>query len=292
MSSNKKKAASALQPRNQSSPFGTLSNTKHSTSYQPNYFDGQQDILNTAPRNEANLLSSYLPNMTNQYTGALGSLNNFMSSLTPDHLVNPDIYKAMYGLQSQPLLTQYHQDINNLNDELASKNLTGGSYDALAHGKLNQNLDLGLGQAANQAEIAGLGATGDYAGWLGNNAQLQGQGTQQLGNLANNYQALHTNLEQELMDPFKSYTSYQSAVNPLQLATASYLGQPSVGYQMLQGAGTNFANSFGSSLGSGLGKVIFPGGSPAGGASASDIGGLLGSSGQMLASSAPGVFMP
>ena len=243
MSSNKNKVSSDLRPRNQSSPFGTLTNTKHSTAYSPNYQTGQQDILSQAPQNEANLLSGSLPHATQQYEAQLGGYLNHLNSLTADNMVNPQMYNSTYDLLSKPLLGQYNLDTNNLNNELSSKNLLGGSYDALAHGQLNKNLGYNLGLAADNAVNQGLNATNTYLNLQDNGVTAAGNGMTTLGNLAGKYQDLSGALQSQIMNPFQLYTQYQSAVNPLQLQQAQYDWETPTGLQSALGAYGNWSNA-------------------------------------------------
>lgn len=233
-------SSSPFTPMTQKSPFGTLSTNGNTSTYTPNYFPGQQDILKAAPSNEANILTGSLPTATSQYQHQMGNYLGNLNSLTADNMVNPQVYAANYHLQADPLLSQYHTELGNLESDLAAQNLTGGSYDALAHGQLGKNLTLGLSQASNNAVNSGLGATGDYLGWQGNGATAAGNQMTSLGNLANQYQSLSSNLQSQLMNPFQDYTKYQETINPLQAAGANYaLSQPT-GFQQGAGAAGSF----------------------------------------------------
>lgn len=228
---------------NQSSPFGQLTNVNGASSYQPTYQPGQKDILKTAPTNEAALLTHALPTATDQYQHQVSNYLGNVNGLTADNMVNPQVYNAQYHLQADPQLAQYHTDTNNLNDELAAKNLTGGSYDALAHGILNKNLGLNLGQAANYAVGTGLDATGKYLGWQGDGATTAGNEVASLGNLGTTYQNLSSGLQSQLMNPFQQYSQYQDVVNPLQEARAQMIYQTPTGFQNTMGQIGAFSDS-------------------------------------------------
>lgn len=249
MSSHQSKVSSALQPKNQSSPFGSLSVNSNGVSYNPKYQSGQQSILSQAPTNEANLLTNDIPKATDQYTGQVSNYLGNINNLTSGNMINQGIYDAMYAGQANPLLSQYHQNVNNLNNELAMKNLSGGSYDALAHGQLDKNLGLDLTQIANNAELGGLQATGDYLGWQQQGANTAGTQLGALGESAQNDQNLSSGLQTQLFQPFTDYTQYQQVVNPLQQAQAQYDWQTPTGFQQVMGRIGNSMNSIVPGLG-------------------------------------------
>jgi len=171
----------------------------------------------------------------------LGDLN----SLSPDNLVNPQVYNANFHLQADPLLYNYHNALSNLSGELSSKNLTGGSFDAKSHSLLDNNLMLGLSQAANNALNSGMDATGNYFNWLGNGSTAAGNQMTSLGNMANTYQGLSAGLQSQLMNPFQQYTDYQKTIEPLQQAQANYYASRPSGMQKLgsiMSAAAPFAN--------------------------------------------------
>lgn len=231
-----KKVSSSLKPRNQSSVFGRLTNTDHSTNYKPTYFKGQRELLDLLPQSTAGLVKNGLPQATQDYQDMLHGYLGHVGSLTADNMVNPEIYDAVYGLQSSPLLAQYKTSMNDLENELAAKNLTGGSYDALARSLLDRNLGLSLSQAANNAVVSGLGATGDYLNWQNQGVNTAGSGMTSLGNMAAQYQGLSQNLQNQLMAPLSQYSQYQSVVNPLQMAQADYYKYQPTGFQNAMGA--------------------------------------------------------
>lgn len=171
----------------------------------------------------------------------LGNLNH----LTADNMVNPQIYGAMYDKEANPLLANYHNQLTGLNNDLAAKNLTGGSYDAYAHHLLNQDTGLQLSQASNNATLGGLQATGDYLGLMGNGATAAGNQMTSLGNMAGQYQDLSSQLQSQLMNPFQQYGQYQSAINPLQEQLGKYYASQPTGMQKIgsvMSAAAPFAN--------------------------------------------------
>lgn len=262
MSSKKKKSSSPRYPNTkQSSPFGIQTSTKGAIAYKPNYFPGQQDILNNSQKNEAGLITGQLPDLTNQYTGALQGYVNNTNKLTADNVVNPEMYNATYRMLSQPVQQQNAKDRLELNNMLTGSGLQGGSYDALQHYYLNQNLGENLGHAADSAYGQGLEATKDYLGLQGNAVNAAGQGIGTVSGLAGQYQNLSGSLQQQLLDPQKQFTPIPM-YTPAQTGMGGTIG--SIGGAVLGGIGGAFVGmplqgaALGASLGGGIGNAISP----------------------------------
>lgn len=162
---NLNKAQDALQPKNFSSPFGTMTFSGKNATYSPTFFPGQQDILNTAPQNEANLLKNNLPQTTDMFQGALNNYVGKTQNLSPDMLYNNNpFYQNAMQMYTAPFMRQYQQDSAQLANNMNAQHQTGNSYAALKQNLLDQNRDYNLNQAVRKCSPDSWAGLPNHAG--------------------------------------------------------------------------------------------------------------------------------
>lgn len=240
--STTKNVSNALKPYGVSSPFGTLSvnSKKHSASYSPNFMPGQQQVLNTAAVNQANLIGQMGQQFEGQnspYSQVVGNYVNQATSLTPDSLYNNPFYQNEYNLLMAPVTRQYQQDQATLDNNLNAQNQLGGSYAAYAKNLLDQNYQYNQNQAVNQAQNTSADA---YLQSLNQNAQaaqMMGNQYNQYLNAMNQYGTAYNNTENALLAPQGMATQYQQAVQPLQSQMANYYAGMPTGFQQMANIG-------------------------------------------------------
>lgn len=197
-----KQVTSSLQANNFYSPFGTVTSGRNSISFNPTENSDQTTARDVT---DSKLLQT---------------LQQVPSSYNVDDAFNNRFYTQLSKAYQQPIDYQKSQDERELNNRLSAQNQIGSSYDALQRDYLGRRYDQRYADAENQARLTSADA---YNQSFNNNLMA-------LAALRNDRNA---GLE-ATYSPLKYALNYQSALNPLATAQASfYANQPSAYQQAL-----------------------------------------------------------